>query len=41
MGKASIAAFGFGAYALLFHVMLVGALTGVVAQAEIGCGFSI
>ena len=34
--RARIAAFGFGAYGLLFHVMLLGALTGAVAQAEIG-----
>jgi hypothetical protein len=34
--SARIAAFGFGAYGLLFHVMLAGVLTGVVAQAEIG-----
>jgi hypothetical protein len=34
--RARTAAFGFGAYGLLFHVMLAGVLTGAVAQAEIG-----
>ena len=34
--SAKITAFCFGAYGLLFHVMLVGILAGAVAQAEIG-----
>jgi hypothetical protein len=33
--SAKITAFCFGAYGLLFHVMLVGILAGAVAQAEI------
>ncbi len=34
--SARITAFCFGAYGLLFHVLLVGVLAGAVAQAEIG-----